>query len=115
MSDQTKLIIKELQEAEQNALDCGLWTDESRLFGRAWMCVESQAHLIAELERDARRYRWIKEHASVIFDTQYAWEIQGIDHRLWGKGGTIHSAYPARAELDVAVDAAIAADKERGK
>lgn len=58
------------------------------------------AGLVAEFERDAGRYAWIRDYADVILD-MHVWVTST-------SGNRIHIKCPSRSELDQAVDAGIA-------
>lgn len=63
---------------------------------------------VAELEKDAARYRWIRDHAEVSFDRQVKWKPTNCPHPIFTRCGGKH-------ELDLMTDAdMVASDADSG-
>jgi hypothetical protein len=58
--------------------------------------LDAQARRIGELERDARRYRWIRAQFNI------GWQRQANAYYRWARGG---------APLDAAIDTALSAER----
>ncbi len=120
----TDELLAELEEAARNA-DRAAWQfyskgewhtgmDENRHYentvGAGYSVRDLYAHFnpatilalverVRELEKDAARYRWAKDNASLIFDEEARFPAES--------GQIIYSTMPSRRELDAAIDAAM--------